>query len=104
MRMSKQYKRESALERLKRLANEDLQRRKAIALRGFGWKDVDYLPGQRRTSIKQITVNDQGLFIHAIVVMEEHGDVLWRSKNGGVTWQVLTYASALDSFINSGPA
>lgn len=101
--MSKQYKRESALERQKRLADEELQRRKAAALRGYGWKDVDYLPGQRGTSIKQITVNDQGLLIHAIVIMGEHGDVLWRSKNSGVTWQLLTYASALDNLINKGP-
>ena len=95
---------ESELKRLERLAKEDLRLRKATALRGYGWKDVDYLPGQRRTSIKQITVNDQGLMIHAMVIMEEHGDVLWRSNNGGVTWQLLTYASPLDSFINSGPA
>ena len=79
----------------KRLFDEETKRKEDA---GYGWFEVKYVPGERDTEIKQITVNETGVLIHAVVINTRamSGDIstsLWRSKNAGITWERLLNAA-----------
>jgi hypothetical protein len=63
---------------------------------GYGWVEIKYVPGERNTEIKQITVNETGVLIHAVVIFKHttgSDTSLWRSKNAGITWERLQNAA-----------